>query len=208
MHQDPFSLWITDVADVHSEASRRDDAEDVRLLCWHCCHSFDTKPLQYPFAYLQKKDEFRVGGHFCSWECLSAYDGKERKTRLSVPLAYYRKRVTGEYKHTTSAPPRCTLKAFGGHLSIDEFRRSSGSEYYVTMHNIVQIVPYVQAPGEPLRKTRDTAPRHKPGRVDFSSETTKTETLRLSRPTPLSHTARKNTIERVFGLNSLIKKKS
>lgn len=204
--------------DVDIDGGRREREEDVRQLCWHCCHPFDTVPLHYPFAYLERTDEFRVGGAFCSWECMRRYGDTVPHRRASVPIAYFHKRVVGHTKHIRSAPPRCVLKAFGGHMSIREFRENSTPHTYeVTLDRMVQVVPYatssntrgilpdLMASFENMHRADPTAAKE-PARVDFSGETVKNEALRISRPTPLTHTSR-NTIERALGLNSLIKRR-
>lgn len=106
--------------------------QHVDTLCWQCCHKFDTPPLPMPVAYDDRTDRFQVTGSFCSWNCMMAYNRDYNKSilnrgpgALAINLMY--KRMTGSTSFVTPAPPRCTLKAFGGYMDIDAYRSSSAS---------------------------------------------------------------------------------
>lgn len=106
--------------------------ESTSILCWHCCHSFETRPLPMPVSY--SKSRYRVYGVFCSFGCMNGY---LRDNRHSIPgsssgsigmtVFDFFKAMTGcrDPRKIPKAPPRCALKAFGGYMSIEEFRASS-----------------------------------------------------------------------------------
>lgn len=99
------------------------------VCCWWCCHTFDNVPIGNPEKYDVSIEKFQVKGVFCSFSCLIAYRKEnEQKYCLTQYLVNYMyKKFTGTFlldNHLTPAPPRCSLKMFGGVLSIDEFRNS------------------------------------------------------------------------------------
>lgn len=107
-------------------------------LCWQCCHSFQTQPLPMPLAYDDRKDRFRVIGTFCSWNCMVAYNRDHNKLVLNrgphaLAISLFHKRMTGSTKTITPAPPRCVLKAFGGYMDIEEYRKSSETQVMCTL---------------------------------------------------------------------------
>lgn len=113
-------------------------------LCWYCCHPFDNVPALLP--RLLKSNVFEFTGNFCSWNCVKAYcrhlgstkpRGSEyigifayltvhRPQHCHVPLSFPH---PGDceclnHHHVLDYPgvPH-DLQAFGGVLSIAEFRR-------------------------------------------------------------------------------------
>jgi hypothetical protein len=106
-------------------------------LCWHCCHAFETQPIPLPLSYAQHLDAYRVYGTFCSFACMTGYLRDYRQTlpgashgSIGMTVFDFYRRCTGNSSPSslTQAPPRCLLKAFGGHMTIDEFRGST-SDY-------------------------------------------------------------------------------
>jgi hypothetical protein len=92
-------------------------------LCWWCCHKFDTVVRYAPTDYDEIKDRFIVTGMFCTWNCVKAYLSHENiyRTGQSIFATFIRK-MYGKDVSINAAPPRQTLKSFGGTLSIEEFR--------------------------------------------------------------------------------------
>lgn len=87
-------------------------------------------------AYDDRTDRFRVYGTFCSFACVGGYARDNRgsipgSSNGSIGMAIFDmyKRWTGRTDPATlrKAPPRCLLRAFGGTMTIDEFRAASGS---------------------------------------------------------------------------------
>lgn len=112
-------------------------------MCWWCCHSIECEPLHMPYEY--KKEQFLTKGQFCSWECMKAYNVRNESytsCRIADLVALYRKRVYGHIDPVHMAPDRMVLQAFGGDLSIEEFR--SGSTYaWISLPNEVYIKPTI-----------------------------------------------------------------
>ena len=107
--------------------------------CWWCCHQFKNPPVGLPRKILG--EAFEAIGCFCSFPCAAAYaKDKPYNYRSSLGLLnmlYRRSRTDTEGSKTdgensglervTPAPPRETLKMFGGLLTIDEFRQAARS---------------------------------------------------------------------------------
>jgi hypothetical protein len=101
------------------------------VCCWWCCHSFDTVPLGFPIEYSKELKKFKVKGVFCSFACLLAYKNDKKLLDKNHLINFLYTKLTADYSILenksilTPAPPRYTLKMFGGELNIDEFRNSS-----------------------------------------------------------------------------------
>jgi len=98
------------------------------VCCWWCCHNFDSVPIGIPEKYDQRVKKFQVKGVFCSFSCMIAYKNETRSGYLKEYLIkYLYNKITGTLlldANLQPAPPRCTLKMFGGELNIEEFRNS------------------------------------------------------------------------------------
>lgn len=102
------------------------------VCCWWCCHTFDNHPIGIPVNHDEKKNIFKVIGCFCTFSCALAYleTDANLKTRFPVQkfeLLHLYNQLIGTTERIDRellkpAPDRITLKAFGGHLSIEEFR--------------------------------------------------------------------------------------
>lgn len=107
--------------------------------CFWCCHQFNSHPCVLPISLNKKK--FSVTGCFCSPECASAYNFKNYKHDCWEynSLLNYLYKIT--YKNNNikikPAPPRETLKIFGGKLSIEQFR----SSYNYSKNHVVYYPP-------------------------------------------------------------------
>ena len=101
--------------------------ENTDISCWWCCHTFDTVPLGLPIEYNKMKQKFQVKGVFCSFSCMVAYKNELKNYNKDYLLKYLYNKLTGSLlsdSKITPAPPRCSLKMFGGELDINEFRSS------------------------------------------------------------------------------------
>lgn len=97
--------------------------ETSEAACFWCCHTFNNCPVVLPIrdtgAYLE------VTGNFCCPECAMAYlfdirqDSHTRWEQLALLHRVYAE-ICGGKIHP--APPRSSLKLFGGHFSIQEYR--------------------------------------------------------------------------------------
>lgn len=113
------------------------------FLCYHCCHRFGTVPVLCP---VWTKDCYRLWGNYCSWNCAKAdflvkakswFPKGLTETCLFAYQISFRGRncPIKQREHPASCPCHSrwvgvkaagnkeTLKAFGGHLTIAQFRR-------------------------------------------------------------------------------------
>jgi len=112
----------------------------TNILCWWCCHSFDSQPLGIPKNYNQHDGSFSALGCFCSISCVYAYvlNNKSHEKCTKSDILFMYKKLTGRtdsflinnVSKFKSAPPRQVLKAFGGNMTIEQYR-SINSEYNV-----------------------------------------------------------------------------
>lgn len=158
-----------------ARAFERSRGSTTGELCWHCCHPFDWQGLPMPIAYDQRRDAFTVIGNFCGIGCMKAYNG----TRLSntkdinyTNITLFAKRCFGKSVSVPTAPPRSSLAAFGGTMTIEEFRSKSpngetlvgsGPNVFVTDKDSFK----VPAPPEDAERR---VPTHGETREDFYKE--------------------------------------
>lgn len=171
--------------------------------CWYCCHPFDTSPLPMPIKYDDRRDIFHVMGTFCSWNCMKAHNSESNsylKNVNAMNITLFHKRCTGQLGNVRPAPPRVVLRAFGGTMTIDEFREMSGKPC------AFRILPPKMIVHHTAIEETSSKPRAKPCNleesVSFKDVSAKNETLRLKRPKPLQGS--KNTLERAMGINALM----
>lgn len=107
--------------------------EKTDVWCWWCCHPFDNTPRFIPTKYDEIRQRFKVTGNFCSWSCAKTffyndqrYCGGSKSFMFSVLINV----IHGRRYEVPYAPPKETLRVFGGKLSIEEFRRKDTNIYY------------------------------------------------------------------------------
>lgn len=108
--------------------------------CFWCCHPFPWKSSVLPIAYDAYENMYTCEGHFCSPECAMAslyadpsLSDTARWTRHALLADLYRSLYTT--RELTPAPPRGTLRMFGGPLDIEQFREYTAiSEDMVAVH--------------------------------------------------------------------------
>lgn len=106
--------------------------EKTNILCWWCCHSFDTIPIPSVVKYDYITKKYHLKGIFCSWECSKAYTLTNSKNTSYLYRLY--RDWTGDYKFDIkSAPSRIVLKCFGGYMDIDEYRSSSQQDRKISI---------------------------------------------------------------------------
>ncbi len=95
------------------------------LLCWWCCHSFDTAPCFIPTNYDEHGNRFKVQGNFCSWNCVLAHILQLNSKNLAM---YRFHKLMNQLKLRSykikPAPKKEVLDSFGGSVSIKEYRDS------------------------------------------------------------------------------------
>ena len=105
-------------------------------LCWWCCHSFESIPIPCISKYDSIRKRFKIYGIFCSWNCSAAYAMKENDSVMNLQLL--KREWTGDTSNIERSPSRYILKAFGGHMSIEEYRNNNGVQrsFHITKNNM------------------------------------------------------------------------
>ena len=184
--------------------------ESTDVLCWNCCHGFSTRPVPLPIKYDEHRDTFHVMGNFCSWGCAKAYSrdyGRSIAGRGShaMAIALLRKRLTGAIEPLVAAPPRVVLTAFGGYMSIEEYRRLTDAAESSWNLTPPRLVTYAQVVYD--RKRSEQKRRSSAKTVDLTSQIDlgpspssghAVESLKLKRPKPVKKTS--NMLEIALGL--------
>lgn len=102
--------------------------------CMWCCHSFDNSPISIPIKY--ERDRFYVSGCYCSFGCAarSLFETNISDTRWEqyslLNLLYKRMYNLPRLSKVRLAPPRESLKMFGGIFTVDEFRQQTNNPHY------------------------------------------------------------------------------
>jgi hypothetical protein len=105
--------------------------------CLWCKHSFNTLPVEMPEDYYN--DTFYCYGHYCSWNCMMAYnidlnDTATWKRASLINLMFYK--TYGFFKEIIPAPSWLMLEDFGGILEINNFRNLfiNNNKDYLVLH--------------------------------------------------------------------------
>ena len=101
--------------------------ESCNCCCWWCCHTFEGSPCTLPTKYDPIRKRFLFVGLFCSWNCVKAYNFDKSDNRMAIRTSLITLLIQQLHGVTESicikpAPPRQTLKMFGGYLDINQFR--------------------------------------------------------------------------------------
>ncbi len=122
--------------------------ENTDIHCWWCCHSFDTPPVSLPEKIYQ--DTYHVFGCFCSFNCAASYNINMNDykiwERLSLLKSMYMK-IYDKDIDIIPAPPRKTLKMFGGYLDIQQFRSNIlnlQKEYIYLIPPMISMTPLIE----------------------------------------------------------------
>ena len=103
-------------------------------ICWWCKHPFKNPRIELPIKYYDEK--FYTYGAFCSYECCNAYNidlNDEEVFKRSSLLNYHYYKTFGKFENLNKAKDWKILKAFGGNVSIEEYRnnfKELSDEYY------------------------------------------------------------------------------
>ena len=124
--------------------------ETTNVCCWWCCHQFTNCPCTLPTKYDPLRKRFQFIGLFCSWNCTKAYNferNDHRRYERSELITLLIQKMYGIVNaiNIKCAPPRQTLKIFGGYLDIDEFRgnNSTVDMYHMNLINFNYIYPEI-----------------------------------------------------------------
>jgi hypothetical protein len=184
-------------------SARMDRVARPGTLCWYCAHPSTNAPmLPMPLAYDPKTDVFRVTGSFCGFSCMKSYNfdrGDYLKHVNAINISLFAKRCTGKIQRIHLAPPRQALRAFGGSMSIEEFRGDTRSWSILPPKMVTAdvVIQEQRACGRKPAKAQNLA-----ASVDFKDVLVKNETLKLRRPKPMQTT--RNALDRTMGINQLL----
>jgi hypothetical protein len=168
--------------------------ESTNIACYWCSHSFNNQSVVIPES--ERNGTYKVYGNFCSSECAMAYLLKEsldphiRWDRMALLYRIYD--VDGKGR-IYPAPPRESLKLFGGPLTIESYRATLNSKkvrvdlhmppmvsiigsidtkpidfYDTSMKNSMTLLPYdkIQKAEEGLRLKRSKPLKDKESTLD------------------------------------------
>jgi hypothetical protein len=124
--------------------------EKTDICCWWCCHTYTNCPCTLPTKYDPLRKRFEFVGLFCSWNCTKAYNferNDHRKYERSQLITLLIQQLYGITKaiNIKAAPPKQTLKMFGGYLDINEFRNTNSTvdQYHMNLINYTYIYPEI-----------------------------------------------------------------
>lgn len=125
-----------------SRMEGKDWEKGTEIHCWHCCEGFSTPPVPIPRSFDAKEGKYVVYGTFCSLSCAKGHLKESVSFEHGQQVNTLMKMARDVYGRTEvkAAPPRCTLKKFGGPYSIQEFR-SNAKE--VAVHSAPFICNYM-----------------------------------------------------------------
>jgi hypothetical protein len=125
------------------------DKQCHKNCCYWCCHSIGIKEFSMPIKYDAYYKTFTTYGHFCSLECIVAYNfathnGSDRMWEIHSWIQMIAEQI-GFETPIRPAPSRYLLKMFNGPLEIEDFRNvhKSGLKTY-----IMNMPPMIHVPSQ------------------------------------------------------------
>ena len=176
------------------EFSKDTFPKSMNIKCFHCCNNFTTQPLPLPFIY--EKNKFHVKYIFCSWPCMKTYVSESNlsnKNYVFSLIQQFHKTIHGTPKKIDFAPPRISLIDFGGHLTIEEFRKDNQAEYKQIEFPLIVSNPKIDKVENYSWIKEDTASTS----FKNSKKNSDSEELKLERPKVVK---KKNTLADAMGL--------
>jgi len=160
--------------------------ESTNVACYWCVHPFTGQPCIIPES--ERNGVYKVYGNFCCPQCAMAYLLKEsldphiRWDRMALLYRIYDSDGKGKIYQ---APPRESLKLFGGPLTIESFRATiQSNKVRVDLHMppIVSIIGSIDT--KPI-DFYDTSIKNNITLLPFDKVQKAEEGLRLKRSKPL-----------------------
>jgi hypothetical protein len=160
--------------------------ESTNIACYWCVHPFSGQPCIIPES--ERNGVYKVYGNFCCPQCSMAYLLKEsldphiRWDRMALLYRIYDSDGKGKIYQ---APPRESLKLFGGPLTIESFRATiQSNKVRVDLHMppIVSIIGSIDT--KPI-DFYDTSIKNNMTLLPFDKVQKAEEGLRLKRSKPL-----------------------
>jgi len=133
--------------------SRKSWPVSVKIDCLWCCHSFKNIPIGLPQKYLN--GNFYVTGNYCSFNCCASYIFNSlfvscRKWEMFSLLNLMKKKLLNIERYENKiklAPPRESLKKFGGFYNILDFRKASVLEnktFNIINPPMISVIPKIE----------------------------------------------------------------
>ena len=146
--------------------------ENTKISCWWCTCQFKNRPCGLPINYTN--GTYNLIGNFCSPECAAAYNFNDiNNTEIWEKYALLNLMYSEVNKNNIKlAPPRNTLKIFGGCLTIEQFRNNNvnnNCEFKIIIPPIKSIIPQIE---------------YSNNNKGFSSSVSSTVSYKLKRSTP------------------------
>ena len=170
--------------------------------CWWCCHGFEGPVLHMPFKWDSRSNKFETMGAFCSWGCMKAFNldrnGVNHGGIVAQNILVMKKQMCGgSVTPICAAPSRYALKEFGGHLTIEQFRKIGESTG--TVVNLPDEMVKFQVAAKEKYEVQATASSSSDRKMgDIQAMATTNETLKLKRPKPLKREV--NNLEKSLGI--------
>ena len=118
------------------------------IYCMWCVHPFDNIPCGIPIKIVN--DKFHLKSCFCSFNCAASYifdkNDYTKWDEYSL-LNLLAKKILKVKENIKLAPPRETLKIFGGILDIDEYREKANSitiDYKLNIPPMIAIIAKIE----------------------------------------------------------------
>ena len=160
--------------------------ESTHVACYWCAHSFSSQPFIIPES--ERNGIYKVYGNFCSSECAMAYLLKEsldphiRWDRMALLYRIYD--IDGKGR-IYPAPPRESLKLFGGPLTIESYRATLHSKKVRVDLHVPPMVSIIGSIDTKPIDFYDTSMKNNMTLLPFDKIQKAEEGLRLKRSKPL-----------------------
>lgn len=144
-----LDMQLFDISDNDSIISGTKLKKKTNILCWWCCHSFNTVPCFIPEKYHEQI--FYVFGCFCSFNCALAYNlnmtNDYRIVARTTLINNICNKIYGKHISLEPAPRKEILESFGGKISIENYRKSFNNietSYYLQIPPSIPLIPEIQ----------------------------------------------------------------
>lgn len=134
---DVYSTYNKSIKSINLYKNNKED-KLVRnnIRCYNCHHDFDNKPFYLPYEHCPKLDRFKLTGNFCSPNCVKSFCLKSKTYENKLYLiGFFYRRLFGQDFKIKPAPDIYNLKAYGGNMTIEEFRKSFYNNDKYILHN-------------------------------------------------------------------------
>lgn len=156
--------------------------EKSNLLCWWCSHGFSCMPIPCVEKYNVYTKEYNLRGIFCSWECSLSFSLENYNSSVDLYKLYIS--WTGNRNfNVKKAPSRFVLKAFGGYMDIEDYRKSPfvNREIFLATKNKMNYINqeilevYTETERKKLKKLKLTRKKPLKNNINVHSQITSTD---------------------------------